>query len=447
MLRGHEVTNNRGVFEKMNNNEVFHAAEFGRFLLESRMVASGKERYLVHWVRKFSEYRKQLPPANLNWSEQLPLFLRELNASGSHQDWQVRQADQAVRLYFVNFLAVFPEMKNPESEDPPLIVPCGQDAALQRFREDLRLRSYSRRTEKTYLSWTRQYLRYCAERQPGEVTAISSELVRDFLAYLAMQRKVSASTQNQAFSSLLTFFRLVFNTELDDLKHAVRARTGKRLPVVFSVEEIREIFRHTEGTPGLILKMIYGGGLRVNEGCRLRIKDIDFDQQLINVRDGKGCKDRTTLLPASLTAELKAHIARVIDLHVQDLADGFGSVWLPDALARKYPGAPKEKAWQYVFPAATRSIDPESGTIRRHHVSDSVIQRAMKLAIDRAGIQKHASVHTLRHSFATHLLLNGIDIRQIQDLLGHAKVETTMIYTHVIKDMRNPVASPLDVLG
>ena len=157
-----------------------------------------------------------------------------------------------------------------------------------------------------------------------------------------MQRKVSASTQNQAFISLLTFFRLVFNTELDDLKHAVRARTGKRLPVVFSVEEVREILRHTEGTSGLILKMIYGGGLRVNEGCRLRIKDIDFDQQLINVRNGKGGKDRTTLLPASLTAELKAHIARVIDLHVQDLAEGFGSVWLPDALAGKYPGAPEE---------------------------------------------------------------------------------------------------------
>ena len=439
--------NNRSFLIKMNNNEMFHGAEFGRFLLETRTVASGKEKYLVHWVRKFSEFRKQLPPANLHWSEQLPLILRQLNDSGSYQDWQVRQADQAVRLYFVNFLAVFPEMKGPESVDSPLAAPCGQDAALLRFREELRLRGYSRRTEKTYLSWTLQYLRYCAERKTGEILAISSELVRDFLAYLAMQRKVSASTQNQAFNSLLTFFRLVFNTGLDDLKHAVRAKTGKRLPVVFSVEEIREIFRHTEGTSGLILKMIYGVGLRVNEGCRLRIKDIDFDQQLINVRDGKGGKDRTTLLPASLTVELKAHIARVIDLHVQDLAEGFGSVRLPDALARKYPGAPKEKAWQYVFPAATRSIDPESGTIRRHHVSDSVIQRAMKLAIDRAGIQKHASVHTLRHSFATHLLLNGIDIRQIQDLLGHAKVETTMIYTHVIKDMRNPVASPLDVLG
>ena len=431
----------------MNNIEVFYDAEFGTFLLESKIIASGKEKYLVHWVRKFFEYCKELPE-HLNWAEQLPLFLRELNVSGNCQDWQVRQADQAVRLYFGNFLAAFPEMKGSDAEPEPQSVPHDQDAVLQRFREDLRLRNYSRMTEKTYLGWVRQYLRYCSERTSGEIPAvISAEHVRDFLAFLAMQRKVSASTQNQAFSSLLTFFRLVFNTELDDLKQAVRARTGKRLPVVFSAEEIREIFRHTEGTSGLILKMIYGGGLRVNEGCRLRIKDLDFDQQLINVRDGKGGKDRTTLLAASLTSELLAHIARVIALHNQDLAEGYGSVWLPDALARKYPGAPQEKAWQYVFPAANRSIDPENGTIRRHHVSDSVIQRAIKLAINRAGIRKHASVHTLRHSFATHLLLNGIDIRQIQELLGHAKVETTMIYTHVIKDMRNPVASPLDVLG
>ncbi len=446
MLHGREVMNNRSVFETMNKNDMFHAGEFGRFLLESRMVVSGKERFLVHWVRKFYEYRKQLS-ASLNWSEQLPLFLAELNASGRHQDWQVRQADQAVRLYYVNFLAAFPDLLVAESEPLSPAVSGGKQAVLQRFREDLRLRNYSRQTEKTYLGWIRQYVIYCGERKSHEDTAISPEHVRDFLAYLAMQRNVSASTQNQAFYSLLTFFRLVFNTELDDLKQTVRARTGKRLPVVFSVAEIREVFRYTEGTSGLILKMIYGGGLRVNEGCRLRIKDLDFDQQLIYVRDGKGGKDRTTLLPTSLTGELQSQISRVIALHEQDLAEGYGSVWMPNALVRKYPGAAKEKAWQYLFPAAARSIDPEGGSIRRHHISDSVIQRAIKLAIGRAGIPKQASVHTLRHSFATHLLLNGIDIRQIQEYLGHAKVETTMIYTHVVKDLRNPVAIPLDVLG
>jgi integron integrase len=195
-----------------------------------------------------------------------------------------------------------------------------------------------------------------------------------------------------------------------------------------------------------MLKLTYGAGLRVNECCRLRIKDIDFDLQVISIRDGKGGKDRTTVLPVSLVPALQLHIGKVLQLHDQDLAEGHGSVWLPGALARKYPGASKEKAWQYLFPSGSLSIDPESKLIRRHHVIDSTLQKAMKSALAKAGIKKHASVHTLRHSFATHLLLNGIDIRQIQEYLGHSKVETTMIYTHVIKDMRNPVASPLDVL-
>lgn len=429
----------------MNNNEVFSSVEFGKFLLESRIITSGKETFMVHWVRKFYECRKQLPE-RLNWSEQLPLFLRELNTSGNYQDWQIRQADQAVRLYFINFLATLPESEGEDSGPVTSVVPSDEAAALQRFSEDLRLRNYSRATEKTYLGWIRQYLRFCGKKEPQEIKVITSDHVLDFLAFLAIQRNVSAATQNQAFNSLLSFFRFVFNTDLGDLKQAVRARTGKKLPVVFSVEEIREIFRHIDGTTGLILKMIYGGGLRVNEGCRLRIQDIDFKQQLIYVRDGKGGKDRTTLLPISLTGELQSQIARVLALHDQDLKEGYGSVWLPNALARKYPGASKEKAWQYLFPAANLSIDPQGGSIRRHHVSDSAIQRAIKSAIARAGIHKHGSVHTLRHSFATHLLLNGVDLRQIQEYLGHARVETTMIYTHVIKDMRNPVASPLDVL-
>lgn len=246
---------------------------------------------------------------------------------------------------------------------------------------------------------------------------------------------------------MLTFFRLVGNVDLGDLKNTVRARKRTTLPVVFSVDEVRNILAQVQGTAGLILKIIYGGGLRVNEGCRLRIKDIDFDQHLIHVRDGKGGKDRTTLLGATLVDDLRAHIARVLARHDGDLAAGHGAVLLPDALAVKYPGAATEKAWQYLFPAATLSVDPRSGIVRRHHVSDSALQRALKAAVRRAGIHKHASVHTLRHSFATHLLLRGVDIRQIQEYLGHARVETTMIYTHVVKDMRNPVASPLDTLA
>jgi integron integrase len=242
------------------------------------------------------------------------------------------------------------------------------------------------------------------------------------------------------------FFRLVFNQDLGDLKNTVRARTGQKLPIVLSVDETKKLLESVKGTTGLMLKIIYGGGLRVNECCSLRIKDIDFDQSLITIRDGKGGKDRTTLLPASLTGELRSHIAKVLTLHDKDLAEGCGAVWLPHALDRKYPNAPTQKAWQYLFPSANRSIDPRSNIIRRHHVSDSTLQRAVKVAIKKAGIHKHASVHSLRHSFATHLLLNGVDLRQIQEFLGHSKVETTMIYTHVVKNMRNPVASPFDLL-
>ena len=260
------------------------------------------------------------------------------------------------------------------------------------------------------------------------------------------KKNVSASTQNLAFNSILMFFRLVFNQDLGDLKNTVRARTGQKLPVVLSVDETKKLLESVKGTTGLMLKIISGGGLRVNECCNLRIKDIDFDQSLITIRDGKGGKDRTTLLPASLTGELRSHIAKVLTLHDKDLAEGYGAVWLPHALDRKYPDAPTQKAWQYLFPSANRSIDPRSNIIRRHHVGDSTLQRAVKVALKKAGIHKHASVHCLRHSFATHLLLNGVDLRQIQELLGHSKVETTMIYTHVVKDMRNPVASPFDLL-
>ncbi len=433
----------------MYNIDGFRSEDFGGFLLEGNIIAAGKEKYLVHWVRRFFEFRLHHP--NISWFEQLPLFIRELNSSGGHQDWQIRQADQAVRLYFSNFLMARPSTASGLSEKRAPALPCpplSEHAAVQAFRESLRLRNYAQRTESTYVGWVRQYLGYCQERiaPHNNTTPCSPDLVRDFLAFLAMKKNVAASTQNQAFNSLLTFFRLVFNTDLGDMKNAVRARTGQKLPVVFSPDEIRQLFKHVEGTIGLMLKLTYGGGLRVNECCRLRIKDIDFDQQVISIRDGKGGKDRTTVLPASLVTALQSHVKKVLALHDKDVAEGHGAVWLPSALARKYPGASKQKAWQYLFPSGSLSIDPESNIVRRYHVSDSALQKAIKIALIKAAIHKHASVHTLRHSFATHLLLNGVDIRQIQEYLGHSKVETTMIYTHVIKDIRNPVTSPLDAL-
>ena len=378
----------------MNDLIAFSSVDYGKFLLESKLVGDGKEKFMVHWVRRFFDFRSKHP--NLSWQEQLPLFLKELNESGSYQNWQIRQADQAVRLYFSNFLMA---LTSPQKTTDTQSTAVTHQTALQMFCESLRLRGYARRTEQSYMDWVKRYFAYCRSRStsPDRNSACVPDLVRDFLAHLAMQRNVSASTQNLAFNSLLMFFRLVFNQELGDLRDAVRAKPKKRLPAVFSVEETAKLLQHTEGTIGLMLKIIYGGGLRVNECCLLRIKDIDFDQQLIFVRDGKGGKDRTTCLPKSLNNELQAHIARVFALHDRDLAERFGSVWLPDALSRKYPGASIEKAWQYLFPSAARSVDPSSSTVRRHHVSDSALQRTVKAALVKAGIHKHASVHTLRH--------------------------------------------------
>lgn len=309
--------------------------------------------------------------------------------------------------------------------------------------------NYAKSTIKTYTAWVQQFFSYLSEEQPkgAHSQPPGPPQVKDFLAHLAIKRNVSAATQNQAFNSLLTFFRNVLNIDISDMKDSVRARTSTRLPVVFSADEIRELLSRAEGTLGLMFMLIYGGGLRVSECCKLRIMDLDFDQHLIYVRNGKGGKDRTTLLASSLIDDLKIHISKVADLHAGDLASGCGSVWLPGSLARKYPDASTSLAWQWLFPSSRLSKDPESDMVRRHHVSTSTLQHGMKSLMKRSGIEKHASVHSLRHSFATHLLLNGVDLRQIQEYLGHAKVETTMIYTHVIKDMRNPVSSPLDMLG
>lgn len=264
----------------MNNIEEFQSTEFGRFLLDSRLAGAGKEKFMVHWVRKFFEHRLKLP--NMTWVEQVPLFIQELNESGAYQDWQVRQADQAVRLYFSNFLMTGSQ-SSLQGQDSCSTGPITQQAALQNFREGLRLRNYATRTEQSYMEWVRRYFFYCRSRSTAmdQGRTCSPDLVRDYLAHLAVERNISASTQNLAFNSLLQFFRMVFNKDLGDLRGAVRARTSQRLPVVFSVEETGKLLQNTEGTIALMLKIIYGGGLRVNECCRLRIKDIDFNQQLV----------------------------------------------------------------------------------------------------------------------------------------------------------------------
>ncbi len=292
----------------------------------------------------------------------------------------------------------------------------------------------------------RRFLDYAATRQGVPHPRVTSEVVRDYLAYLAVRQQVSASTQNQAFCAILFLCREVLGLNVESLSPGVRAKRGERLPVVLSIPETLALLGAMSGTPRLMAALIYGGGLRVSECCELRIKDLDFDQGLVLVRRGKGDKDRSTLLAEVGRDELRAHLRESEAQHQADRRAGLAGVWMPDALDRKYPNAGRELGWFWVFPSRTLSTDPRAGIVRRHHMSDSVVQKAVKAAAQEARIHKPVSVHTLRHCFATHLLLNGVDIRQIQEYLGHANVETTMVYTHVVKEFRNPARSPLDII-
>jgi integron integrase len=277
----------------------------------------------------------------------------------------------------------------------------------------------------------------------GEPTATDAKA---FLTHLAMVGKVSASTQNQAFSALLLLFREVLRTDLEEMAQTVRARRGPKLPTVLSVAEVQRLLTAVESGYALMVKLLYGSGLRLGELVRMRVKDLDFDAGLLVVRSGKGDKDRTTLMPASLHDELHAHLDKIRQWHEADLANGYGEAPLPEALSRKYPNAGFEWGWQYVFPADKVAADPADGKTRRYHVYEKNLQGAVKRARQAAGIAKHATPHTLRHSFATHLLMNGTDLREIQELLGHKSVETTMIYTHVIREFKTGARSPLDDL-
>jgi integron integrase len=331
---------------------------------------------------------------------------------------------------------------------PPSVHPSGAIPAaallLTGMRDAIRTRHYSRRTEKAYLGWARRFLSEQGGTEPRDLGA--PEVTR-FLSNLAVRGKVSASTQNQAFSALLFLFRDVLKRELTGLDEALRARRPPRLPQVLSPAEVATLLRCLKGTPWLMASLMYGAGLRLLECARLRIKDLDFDRNEITVHDGKGRKDRVTVFPARLVTPLRKHLDRTRVQHGRDRATGGGSVALPHALDRKYPNAPWEWAWQWVFPATRVYVDEATGVIRRHHLHESVMQRAFKEALRESGVEKAATCHTLRHSFATHLLEGGYDIRTIQELLGHSDVATTMIYTHVLNRGGRGVKSPLDSIG
>ncbi len=313
---------------------------------------------------------------------------------------------------------------------------------LQSVRDLIRVKHLSFRTEEAYLGWIRRFILFHDKRHPKEMGA---DEVRAFLTHLAVEGKVAASTQNQAFAALLFLYREVLQTTLGNLENVVRAKKPKRLPNVMTKDEVQRLLAYMSGEQWLVANLLYGAGLRLMEALRLRVKDVDFEYRQIIVRDGKGAKDRVTVLPEKITGALREHLLRVRRLHEEDLRLGFGEVYLPFALDRKYPKAGKEWIWQYVFPAAKRSIDPRSDIERRHHISPHIIQSAVKTAVGQAAIYKKISPHVFRHSFATHLLESGYDIRTLQELLGHKDVQTTQIYTHVTKRGGLGVRSPLDV--
>jgi integron integrase len=317
----------------------------------------------------------------------------------------------------------------------------GKPKLLDQLRTFMRARRYSLRTEEAYLDWIRRFILFHGKRHPRD---LGEQEITEFLTDLAVHRHVAASTQNQALSALLFLYQQFFQRKLGRLDDALRASRPARVPVVLTGEEVRALLAHVAPTYRLIADLIYGSGLRLLEALRLRVKDVDFGYGRIIVRDGKGMKDRVTMLPQRLQRPLREHLAHVKAVHERDRTLGFGAVYLPDALGRKYPNAAKSWPWQYVFPAQKRSIDSVSSEVRRHHVLEKPLQNATKNAVHAAGIEKPASCHTLRHSFATHLLEDGYDIRTVQELLGHKDVSTTMIYTHVLNKPGIGVKSPLD---
>ncbi|HBB18351.1 MAG TPA: integron integrase [Syntrophus sp. (in: bacteria)] len=331
----------------------------------------------------------------------------------------------------------------PDRAVPVSVQPHPKPKLLDQLREAMKSRHYSHRTVETYCHWVKRFIFFHNVRHPAEM---AEPEINAFLTHLAVKDKVSSSTQNQALSALLFLYRYVINRKIGDLGEVIRARRPTRLPVVMAREEVKAVLSHLSGDKWLMASLMYGAGLRLMECLRLRIQDIDFSRNEITVRDGKGAKDRITMLPELLKQPLRSHLAEAKTIHEKDIKAGWGSVLMPDALDRKYPNAPREWRWQWVFPQESRWKNTRTGEEGRHHVHETLIQRAVREAVLKAGIVKHIGCHTFRHSFATHLLEDGYDIRTIQELLGHKNVNTTMIYTHVLNKGGYGVRSPIDGL-
>lgn len=461
------------------------ASRFWDKFVQKTKSYGAKDTALKWYVRHAEAYIKAHAGVRLaeHTADQVRVYLDEKGRNQRLADWQFKQLVRAVKLLFTEMVSVpwskefpwddyiqladsLPDSHSTLSRDYQSIdldaISSGylleynknnslfkqifksHPQHIQNLIKQMRLNQYSIRTEQSYVGWLLRFIRFHASADPAQ---LGEKEIASFLEYLVIQRGVASSTQKQALNAIVFFYKNVLERELGENIGFVRSKKPRRLPVVLSRDEIQKLFEHIESpTHHLMANMLYGCGMRLMECVRLRVLDIDFPYQQIIVREAKGKKDRVVPIPARLIETLSAHLAKVELLHREDLENGFGSVYLPDALARKYPNAPTEFRWQYVFPSSKISEDPRSRVSRRHHAHESVLQRHIKLAAFKAGISKRVNCHALRHSFATHLLEAGYDIRTVQELLGHADVSTTMIYTHVLNKPGVTVTSPLDLL-
>jgi integron integrase len=430
----------------MMNREMGVLRDFETFLSKLGTIPDDKTKFYIHWVRRFlKSCNYQLE--NIN-AERVSQYLDSLDSDEKVANWQVKQAADAVILYVEQYLKkplkqIIPLAEDSRSTSADQKASLSWEQTLEEAKNVIRLRHYSLSTERTYLGWIARFKTYVRDREPH---LLEPDDVKKYLTHLALHGRVSASTQNQAFNALLFLYRHILHMEMDDLTSVVRAKRRMNLPTVLSRDEVKKLLSFLDGAHLLMAQFMYGCGLRLMECLRLRIKDVDLENDLLMVRSGKGEKDRALMIPEKIKEEIAKHVASVKEIYEQDVRIGYGEVSLPDALEKKYPGAAREWVWQWVFPAEKLSVDPRTGKVMRWHIHPAAIQRAVKEAVMKAGVPKMASCHTLRHSFATHLLEAGHNIRTIQELLGHKHVNTTMIYTHVIRKKPSEIRSPLDGL-
>ncbi len=406
--------------------------EFENYL-QNLPISEKARPFYISWVKKALSWNKRSPqePISENTKKRFIKFLES-----RYEPWQVAQAEEAIKLYNY-FLSRREKAARQDERQDEIAWSYLKDEA----RRLMRLRQLSYRTEKTYLSWIERFQRFTRAKAPKDLTAGDFQ---DFLTHLAVERRVAPSTQNQALNALAFLYKRVLKQDIEATIEAVRARERRRLPVVLERDEVESVLRHLSYPYHLIAGLMYGAGLRLSEALNLRVKDLDFDKRQIIVRAGKGDKDRVTILPARLADPLWDHLQKVRQLYELDRENNLPGVSLPGALERKYPNAGKEWGWFWLFPSPRLSVDPKSLVVRRHHLYPTSVQRAFKKALREAGIEKPANVHSLRHSFATHLLEAGYHIRTVQELLGHKHVQTTMIYTHLARKSLLHVQSPLD---